>query len=175
MSVLGPCLLHFVVFLHVASLLSTLGVAEAARCLEAVNFSNLDRYKLFSHLTYYILDYKKRIKNQLLLITTHQDLKTDVEKAIYLKRAWKKNIHNRLSLSNSVLVISFPMMPKGEKHCVGGSVVIWRNNFQAFFGGAGGRGHQHQHQSFHFGVAQAARCLGVVHFPIWIDTKSLDT
>ena len=86
-SVLSPYLLHFVAFLHVASLLSTLGVVETARCLGAVNFFNLDRYKLFSHLTYYILDYKKRIKNQLLLITTHQDLKTDVEKAIYLKRA----------------------------------------------------------------------------------------
>ena len=41
----------------------TLGVAEAARCLGAVNFSNLDRYKLFSHLTSYLIIKKNRKTN----------------------------------------------------------------------------------------------------------------
>merc|ERR1711971_872625 len=40
----------------------TLGVAEAARCLGAVNFSNLDRYKFFSRLTSYLVIKKKNRK-----------------------------------------------------------------------------------------------------------------
>ena len=43
----------------------TLGVAEAARCLGAVNFSNLDRYKFFSRLTSYLVIKKKNRKTNL--------------------------------------------------------------------------------------------------------------
>jgi len=75
------------------------GVAEAARCLGAVNFSNLDRYKLFSHLTSYLI-IKQESKNKPRIspkfhkqpshnccLTTHPDLKKDVEKPIYWKKA----------------------------------------------------------------------------------------
>merc|ERR1712129_96551 len=63
------------------------GVAEAARCLGAVNFSNLDRYKLFSQLTSYLI-IKQESKNKPRIspkfhkqpshnccLTTHPDLK----------------------------------------------------------------------------------------------------
>merc|ERR1719221_1871945 len=43
----------------------TLGVEVAGRCLGAVNFSNLDRYKLFSHLTSYLIIIKKNRKPNL--------------------------------------------------------------------------------------------------------------
>merc|ERR1712008_596074 len=80
-------------------ILVDLGVAEAARCLGAVNFSNLDRYKLFSQLTSYLI-IKQESKNKPRIspkfhkhpshnccLTTHPDLKKDVEKPIYWKKA----------------------------------------------------------------------------------------
>jgi len=39
------------------------GVAEAAKCLGAVNFSNLDRYKLLNQLTSYLI-IKQESKNK---------------------------------------------------------------------------------------------------------------
>merc|ERR1719148_91996 len=75
------------------------GAAEAARCLGAVNFSNLDRYKILSHLTSYLI-IKQESKNKPRIspkfhkqpshnccLTTHPDLKKDVEKPIYWKKA----------------------------------------------------------------------------------------
>jgi len=91
------------------------GVAEAARCLGAVNFSNLDRYKLFSQLTSYLITIKES-KNKPRIspkfhkqpshnccLTTHPDLKQRCrETNLPGRKPEKRNIHNRLSLSNSV-------------------------------------------------------------------------
>ena len=75
---------------------------EAVRCLGAVNFSNLDRYKLFSQLTSYLI-IKQESKNKPRIspkfhkqpshnccLTTHPDLKKDVEKPIYWIESLKK-------------------------------------------------------------------------------------
>ena len=78
------------------------GVAEAARCLGAVNFSNLDRYKLFSQLTSYLI-IKQESKNKPRIspkfhkqpshnccLTTHPDLKQRCRETNLLEESLKK-------------------------------------------------------------------------------------
>ena len=81
------------------------GVAEAARCLGAVNFSNLDRYKLFSQLTSYLITIKES-KNKPRIspkfhkqpshnccLTTHPDLKQRCRETNLPEESLKKEIY----------------------------------------------------------------------------------